>query len=76
MAELVEYIWIYDVNWTARRDGEMACYHAFKHPGTDELAPVEVVSACGRMTTRGYGTKTPGARDCPECLKVTGPDDG
>lgn len=61
-----DYTWIYDVSWTATEEGHRPCYHAFDPPNT--------TSMCGKMTTETFGSKIPGAPDCEECLKITGPD--
>ena len=67
-----DYIWIYDVNWMATKDKERPVYHAFAAQRAAPDPKETVTSACGKMTTTTYETKTPGARDCEECLAVTG----
>jgi len=71
-----DYTWIYDVNWMATKGDERPLFHAFKTPEKWPDEPFDKVpSACGKTTTHTYGTKTPGAGDCEDCLKITGPDE-
>lgn len=70
-----DYVWIYDVNWQAVPEGRRPRYHAFKKPDEYPPEPFQALaSVCGKVSTQTYETKTPGAPDCTECLKVTGPN--
>lgn len=69
-----DYIWIYDVSRQHVKEGERARYHAFRRPADATMLPNVVYSACGKVSTKTFGTKLPGAPDCEECLTVTGPD--